>query len=135
MTAFERKVAMAKAANAAMSQFYPGEESFKEETNSWLPNLHQVNSLGSKIFKHLSLFGLVTFYSFITCIILLWVFSIIAKAVIFGIASQETWETILSLFYGIWEFFRFFCKLFKLVGHQHSAEASAPPPPYYEEEK
>ena len=53
----------------------------------------------------------------------------------FGVASQETWETIQSLFYGLWEFGRFFCKLFRLVGHNHFVVASAPPPPYYEEEK
>ena len=135
MTAFERKVAMAKAANAAMSRVYPGETGFQEETNSWFPGIHDINSLGSKILRQLSLFGLVTFYSFITCVILLWIFSIVAKAIIFGIASKETWETILSLFYGLYEFGHFFCKLFRLVGHQHFAVATAPPPPYYEEEK
>ena len=136
MTAFERKVAMAKAANAAMAKTYPGETSFQEETNSWFPNLQHVNGIGAKILRQLSLFGLVTFYSFLTCLIMLWIFSIITKAIVFGIASRETWETILSIFYALYEFGYFFFKLFRLVGHnQHLAVATAPPPPYYEEEK
>ena len=129
MTAFERQVALNKAANAAMAKKYPQETSFAKETSLWFPKLDGMSDLPSKVMAALSFYGLLSIYSIVAAIIILWIFSIIAKAIIHGISSREVWVTVLSLFMGCYEFGRFFCVLFRLVADRQ--EQPTAPPSYY----
>ena len=139
LTAFARKAALKQTMNTVIAQKFPDMPEFSEEDTSWLPNFDALQNVASEIMEKLNFYSLLTMYSIIGAIVVLWILAIIAKAMIHGISSPECWQTIISLFIGIWNFIRFFLVLFRIVAADNNAviQPTAPiiyqqPPPYYE---